>query len=215
MAQNGIFNHHRSNVKRIEKRKHLIDVAAQIFNRMGYHAAGVDLIIAEAGIAKTTLYRHFDSKEDLIVAVLQRIDEAFRKDMRQSVNLRARDPIEKLLATFDFLEEWFASLGFRGCPFVNAAREFGDRTSPVFQAVAMHKRLMLAYYEELAHAAAFAEPECVAQEINLLHEGATATAHIGGTPCSAKTARNMAERTLHRFAVKLHGRSMAQPKTSA
>jgi AcrR family transcriptional regulator len=58
-------------MKRAQKREHLIKVAAQVFNRMGYHAAGVDRVIAETGIAKTTLYRHFESKEDLIVAVLR------------------------------------------------------------------------------------------------------------------------------------------------
>ena len=62
-------------MKRAEKREHLIDVATRLFNRLGYHAAGIDQVIAEAGLAKTTLYRHFKSKEDLIVAVLRRLDE--------------------------------------------------------------------------------------------------------------------------------------------
>lgn len=75
-------------MKRAEKREHLIDVTAELFNSLGYHAAGVGQIIAEAGIAKTTLYRHLKSKDDLIVAVPKRIDEQLRKDMRTFVERR-------------------------------------------------------------------------------------------------------------------------------
>ena len=184
-------------MKRIAKRDHLIDVAADVFNRMGYHAAGVDRIIAAAGIAKTTLYRHFESKEDLIVAVLRRIDENFRSDMRRAVDGQISDPKQKILATFDYLESWFASAAFYGCPFVSAAREYGQRSSPVFQEVAMHKRLMLAYFEELAHAAKFIDPKDVAMEINLLHDGATATAHIVGSAHAAQMAKKIAEHLLN------------------
>ncbi|MGI9407251.1 MAG: TetR/AcrR family transcriptional regulator [Hyphomicrobiaceae bacterium] len=184
-------------MKRAEKKEHLISVAAEVFNRMGYHAAGVDRVIAEAGIAKTTLYRHFPSKEDLIVAVLDRIDEKFRDDMRRAVDARASEPREKLLATFDFLAEWFGDATFHGCPFVGAAGEYGERTSPVFLQAATHKRLVLAYFEELAHAAGFADPKRIAQEINLLHEGATAVAHMTGTARSAETAKATAARLIN------------------
>ncbi len=183
-------------MKRAEKRAHLINVAAEIFNRSGYHAAGVDQVIAESGIAKTTLYRHFRSKDDLIVAVLARIDEQFREDMRAAVDGLAADPAAKLLATFDFLEAWFASKTFRGCPFISAAREYGERTNPVFQESATHKRLVLAYFEELAYAAGYGDARKIAREINLLHEGATAVAHITGSSEAAAMAKEMAVRLI-------------------
>lgn len=183
-------------MKRAEKRAHLIDVAAEIFNRSGYHAAGVDQVIAEAGVAKTTLYRYFRSKDDLIVAVLARIDEQFRDDMRAAVDGVAADPAAKLLATFDFLAAWFATKTFRGCPFISAAREYGERTNPVFQESATHKRLVLAYFEELAYAAGYGDAKRIAQEINLLHEGATAVAHITGSSEAARTAKAMAARLI-------------------
>ena len=94
-------------MKRAEKREHLIEVATKSFNRLGYHATGIDFVIAEAGIAKTTLYRYFKSKDDLIVAVLDRIDDQYRENMREFVDKFAKSPIEKLLSTFDFLENWF------------------------------------------------------------------------------------------------------------
>ena len=183
-------------MKRAEKREHLIDVAATLFNRFGYHAAGIDRVIAEAGIAKTTLYRHFKSKDDLIVAVLNRIDREYRAKMRETVDRATADPAQKILATFDFLEEWFADNSFFGCPFVSAAGEYGERRSPVFQAVAMHKRLMIAYFEELARLAGLDDAEEVAEKINLLHEGAVATAHISGRADAARRAKDLAAQVI-------------------
>lgn len=184
-------------MKRAEKREHLIQVAAALFNRHGYHGAGVDRVIAEAGIAKTTLYRHFRSKEELIVAALQRVDGEFREAMRMFVEARSPDPAGRLLATFDFLESWFADKNFHGCPFISAASEFGDRTNPVFQEVLMHKRLVVAYFEELARAAGSSDPKRLADEINLLHEGATAVAQVTGATEAALQARRVAEKLIH------------------
>lgn len=183
-------------MKRAKKREHLVDVAAELFNRLGYHAAGVDQVISEAGIAKTTLYRHFKSKEDLIVAVLQHIDEEFRSEMRDFVDASRRQPKQKILATFDFLENWFNTQTFYGCPFMSAVGEYGERISPVFQEAAMHKRLMIAYFEELARAAKLKDPEQVAEEINLLHEGATAVAHVTRDPTAARKAKTLARRII-------------------
>jgi len=181
-------------MKRAQKREHLIEVATELFNRHGYHAAGIDRVIAEAGIAKTTLYRHFGSKEELIVAVLARIDARFRDAMRQTVDASTRDPRGKLLATFDYLETWFKDESFYGCPFMSAAGEFGERHNPVFQEAVLHKRLMIAYFEELARAAGLNDPRRVAEEINLLQEGAIAVAHISSDPAAARRAKTVATR---------------------
>lgn len=183
-------------MKRAEKRDHLIEVATGLFNRYGYHAAGIDRVIDESGIAKTTLYRHFRSKEDLIVACLKREDEKYRENMRQTVEKRASDPRQRLLATFDFLESWFKATSFFGCPFMSAAGEYGDRKSAVFQEAAVHKRLMLAYFEELARAARLENPKWVAEEINYLHEGATAVAHITGDADEAHKAKSIARKLI-------------------
>jgi len=183
-------------MKRQEKREQLIEVAARVFNRLGYHGAGVDHVIAEAGIAKTTLYRHFESKEDLIVAVLRRVDERFREDLRRAVEARASEPIDKILASFDFLEAWFNDPAFYGCPFISAAAEYAEGPSPVFREAALHKRLMIAYFEELARGAALPDPRAVAEDIHLLHEGAVAVAHVSGDTDAARRARRLAEQRL-------------------
>lgn len=183
-------------MKRAEKRDHLIDVAAALFNRLGFHAAGVDQVIAEAGIAKTTLYRHFPSKDDLIVAVLKREDERFREDMRHAVERSAGTPVDKLLATFDFLEGWFKGQSFHGCPFVSAASEHSERGNPIFREAAMHKRLLIAYFEELARGAGLDRPRELAEEINLLQEGAIAVAHVTGDWKAARKAKDVAVRLI-------------------
>ena len=183
-------------MKKAGKREHLIKVAAEIFNRYGYHAAGVDLVIAEAGIAKTTLYRHFKSKDELIVAALTRIDEEFREAMREAVDKSASEPKDKILATFDFLEAWFKDDVFYGCPFMGAASEHDNRDHPVFQAAILHKRLSLAYLEELAYAAGLNDPKELAAEINLLHEGAASVAHVSGKPEVAAMAKSIAEKLI-------------------
>lgn len=183
-------------MKRAEKREHLIDVASKLFNRFGYHAAGVDKVIAEAGIAKTTLYRHFETKEDLIVAVLKRIDAEYRERLRLYVEKKAKEPADRLVASFDYLDNWFINKSFYGCPFVSAAGEYSEKQSSVFQEAKLHKRLMLAYFEELARAAELNDPLLVAEQINILQEGAIAVAHVTGDYKAAKKAKAVAEKII-------------------
>ena len=178
-------------MRRAEIRDHLLDTAIRLFNRHGYHATGVDRLMAETGIAKTTLYRHFGSKEELIVAALAKVDEDAREEMRAFVEAASADPRERVLATFDQLALWLADCEFKGCPFVAAAAEFGGESDPVFQQAQLHKRLYLAYFEELVRAAGIAEPKRVARQLVMLHEGAIAYAQVlggGGVAASAKAA---------------------------
>lgn len=179
-------------MRRSEIRDHLLETALRLFNEKGYQATGVDLIIAESGVAKTTLYRHFETKEDLIVAALERRDEEDRREMREFVEKRASDPAERILLTFDFLQLWFKDKDFRGCSFMAATGEHKDMVDPVFRAASMHKRLTLAYFEELAHAARLRDPRRVADEINILHEGATAVAQVVRSAEPGRQAKRMA-----------------------
>lgn len=179
-------------MRRSEIRGHLLDTALRLFNLHGYHATGIDFLIAEAGVAKTTLYRHFETKEDLILAALERRDEQSRAEMRIFVEQRTNDPYERLLATFDFLEASVRDKQFRGCIFMSAAGEHKEAVDPVFRAALMHKRLVLAYFEELAHAARFAEPKRISDTINLLHEGATAIAQMTRTGEPVRQSKRMA-----------------------
>lgn len=184
-------------MSRAAKRDDLIDAAIRLFNRHGYHATGIDRLMEETGIAKTTLYRHFGSKEELIVAALARIDEAARDELRAFVEAASDDPVARILATFGQLDIWLRDPEFKGCPFAAAAAEFGDATNdPVFQQVRLHKRLTLAYFEELVRAARIPDPRRVARQIVMLHEGAIAFAQVLGPDGAADDARRAAERLI-------------------
>jgi AcrR family transcriptional regulator len=177
---------------RSDKKEQLIEVATALFNRHGYHATGVDRIMEETGISKATLYRHFKTKDELIVAVLERLDQKAREEMRSFVESASSDPRSRLLATFDQLEIWLQDKAFNGCPFMAAASEFGEKPNLVLQQVEMHKRLYLAYFEELARAAGLDDPRTRARQIVMLHEGAVAFAQVLGARHAARAAREAA-----------------------
>ncbi len=175
------------------RREHLIETASRLFNEHGYHATGIDRILAEAGVAKMTLYNHFRSKDELILAVLRRRDETFRNTLIRTVERLADTPRERLVAIFDALREWFASKTFRGCMFINASAEYNAPDSAIRAASCEHKRLLTSYIEELAHDAGAAEPAPLAGELSLLIDGATVSAQINCDTTAAYLAKRAAE----------------------
>ncbi|NKB50454.1 MAG: TetR family transcriptional regulator [Alphaproteobacteria bacterium] len=176
------------------RREQLVETALAVFNREGFHAAGIDRILAEAGVAKMTLYNHFRSKDDLILAALRRRDEEFRNWFPRAVEARTQDPVERLSAIFDVLGDWFDAADFRGCTFINAAAEYGDHASPIHAAVAEHKRLVEGYIAELAVAAGAPAPAPLARSLMMLMEGAIVIAHnTGDVAVVAADARRSAQ----------------------
>ena len=175
------------------RREQLVDSAAEIFCREGFNATGIDKVLREAGVAKMTLYHHFRSKNDLILAALRRRDERFRNWLVRTVEGNANDPRQRLLAVFDALEQWFSAPDFHGCMFINAAAEFGDLADPIHASAAEHKRLVRNYLETLAEDAGAKKPRQLAQQISLLVDGAVVAAQVSGDPSVTKTARAAAE----------------------
>jgi AcrR family transcriptional regulator len=112
-------------------RDRLIDTAIALFNRHGFHATGVDRIVAVAKVAKKTLYAHFPSKEDLILAALARKRAAFADRFLPAVLVVADDPKQRLLALFELAKSWFTDPDFYGCLFVNAAVEYSEPGHPI------------------------------------------------------------------------------------
>ena len=171
------------------KRDRLVEAGLKLFYERGFNATGIDAVLAEAGVAKMTLYKHFRSKDDLIIAVLRRRDEVFRNWLARAVERRASEPRERLIALFDVHREWFESKGFRGCMFINAAAEFGQLAGAIHAVAGEHKRLVIAYIKELAEAAGTADPDSLALQLCILLDGATAGAHVTGNPGAADAAR--------------------------
>src|SRR4051795_4170264 len=105
------------------KRDLLLDTAAELFYRDGYHAVGIDTILAEAGLAKMTLYHHFSSKEELIVASIDRRGAAIAAGGETALAAAGASPRKRLLALFDWYAQWFDHRDFNGCAFIRAAGE--------------------------------------------------------------------------------------------
>ena len=121
------------------KRDQLLETAGMLFYRDGYHATGIDRILAEAGIAKMTLYSHFRSKEDLILAVLKKRDQTMFESLNQFLDAKRRSPEKLLEAVFDWLVVWIGSKGFRGCAFLKAMAEYQNLNDPIHQAALAHR----------------------------------------------------------------------------
>lgn len=165
-----------------QKREKLIETATLLFARHGYHAVGIDRIIAEAGVSKVTMYHHFRSKDELILAVLRRRDSSYRNLVMREVEKRAKEPRDRMLALFVGLEEWLTHPDFTGCMFINATAEFHRHDDPIHAAAAEHKRLMLQYLGNLAGAAGADEPETLAQQVYMLMDGAIVQVQVGSDP---------------------------------
>lgn len=177
-----------------EKREQLIKTALRLFARHGYRATGIDTILAEAGVAKMTLYHHFKSKDELIVAALRRRDAEWRQWFMDRVSKRATTPRGRLLAVFDVLEEWFREREYHGCSFGQAATEFRDPRHAVHKMASEHKQQLLAYFRELAAAAGAKDSELLAQQIGLLVEGAVIHMEVFREPQVARIADDAAQK---------------------
>lgn len=170
-------------------RERILDTASELFYQKGIQNVGVDEIVARSGVAKMTLYKHFQSKDLLVLEFLRRRDERWRCWLETTVERYGTTPTECLLAIFEVLEEWFKSPDFRGCAFVNAAVELANREHPAHQAVVEHKQLVQAYILKLAKDAEVHNPEFLSRHFMLLIEGAIVTALIEGSAEAAQQAR--------------------------
>ena len=175
------------------KRDHLVETALSLFCRDGFHATGIDKILAEAGVAKMTLYKHFKSKDELILAVLRRRDEQFRNGFMRDVERAGGSPRLRLLAMFDVIGDWFKGRGFSGCTFINASAEFADKDDPIHAAAAEHQRLILAYIRRLADASGVDGAEQLARHLFLLIQGAIVAAFVMNDKDAARSAKKAAE----------------------
>jgi len=169
-------------------REALLDAAEALFYERGIQAVGMDDIRAAAGIALKRIYGLFATKEELVVAVLQRRDRRWRNSLTNYVEQHA-DPRERVLAVFDWLGRWFAEPDFRGCAWINAYGELGANSPAVLAEVRAHKE---AFHEQIANWVA-AATDAPAEPVCLLAEGAIVTAAITGDAKAAQRARAAAK----------------------
>ncbi|MEJ6123539.1 TetR/AcrR family transcriptional regulator [Vibrio sp. 2-Bac 85] len=198
------------------RKQHLIETALTLFNQYGYHATGIDLILAESGVSKATLYKHFRSKEALILAALQLRHEQVITRLQATIDNNTKTQLkhdltdqksiknastnaatnkadsEKLLAIFDDLNDWFNSETFFGCNFINVSAEYADPNHPINLFAAKHKQAIVdVIYTQLAE-----QESHKADQIGLLIEGAIVMAHTRGIKQSALLAKEMARQLI-------------------
>ena len=175
------------------KRDQLIETAGKLFYRDGYHATGIDRILAESQIAKMTLYHHFRSKEELILAVLERRSREMFDSLRQFLDAKKRSPKKRLEAVFDWLVAWISSQEFRGCSFLKAMAEYQNLDDPVHRAALAHKVALTVEIRCLAIAAGLKKPRNLPEQLSLLLEGAIVQSHAQGKVTPALRAREAAK----------------------
>ena len=175
----------------------LIDVAKKRFYRDGFRNVGIDQILGDVGISKTAFYKHFECKEDLMLAALVEHDQWLRQTFVEMVRERvaAAGP-EQLMALFDVVEFLTVDEDFAGCIFVHAAMEFPLPHDPAHQAAARSKRSMEELIERFAADAGATNPRALAQELCMIMEGVYVTKHVTRNPQAVHVARRIAKRAI-------------------
>jgi AcrR family transcriptional regulator len=175
-------------------RDRILDTAKRLFYRDGFRATGIDRIVAESGVAKMSLYRHFPSKEDLIAAFLDWRHDHWTSWFTAAVDARlARG--EGLTAVADALGEWFAQEDFRGCAFINAVAETGAADDPRHREQAVrHKRDLARYLGDVATRLGLAAPDQVAEKTLLCVEGMIVRAQMDPGPGIVDAGRRLLAR---------------------
>ena len=183
----------KAKLSKLSKRDQLIQTALELFAKNGIHATGVDSIVEQSGVTKKTLYAHFRSKEELVLAVLRQYDELARNDFMRRVESGGKTPRARLLAVFDFAERWFQQNNFYGCLFINTIGEYSDKGTPIRQICKEYKKLVKGYIHSLCEQAGAKNPQELAEELALLLESATVTAQVLQNPNTAKIAKRAAK----------------------
>lgn len=168
-------------------RERVMRAAYDLFSRQGTRTVGVDAVIGEAGVAKMTLYRNFASKDDLILAFLERREMLWTMGwVRVESQRRGDTPVQRLLAIFEIFGEWFGRPDFEGCSFITTLLEVTNRDSAVRQASVQHLANIRGYLCELAAQAGVTDPDSFARQWHILMKGSIIAGAEGDTQAAAR-----------------------------
>lgn len=166
-----------------EAQQHLLRAADELFYREGVRTVGVDAVVERAGVNKMSLYRQFSSKDELVLAYLERKDEQFFGYVEKSFAKHPGEPAKQLQQYFDDLAVRASIEEYRGCPFVNVSVEFPDTAHPARRFVFRNKARLMARLLELSTAAGADDPVALANGLGLLIEGVYAASQTYGPGC--------------------------------
>jgi AcrR family transcriptional regulator len=174
-----------------------LEAASRLFYERGIHAVGVDLIAAEAGVTKKTLYDRFGSKEQLVVEYLAARDERWRAFLTERLEAAGPTAAERVVAVFDAARGWAGENSTRGCSMVNAHAEISDPHHPAYTIITGQKAWMLSLFTDLAREAdPAADYEALGRTLLLLHEGALVAYGLNVFPDALGAAREQARSLL-------------------
>jgi AcrR family transcriptional regulator len=171
----GVGNAHGNSA---EVRDRILRTASTLFYQRGVRAVGVDLVVEEARVAKTSLYRHFRTKDDLIGAFLQREDEDFWNYWNSVTELHKTDPVAELEAHLDWIGERVGRPNYRGCPQLNVAAEFSDSDHPARRVASAHKQELRRRLKGIAARLRVKRPDELAGQLSLLINGAFVSSQV-------------------------------------
>jgi AcrR family transcriptional regulator len=181
-----------------EVRRRILDSAYDLFSERGVRAVGIDEVIEKADVAKATLYRHFRSKDELVLAFLQRREQRWTYEwLAADATRRGSTPQEQLLAIFDVFDEWFRRDDFEGCSFINTLLEMGAG-HPLGTASASHLENIRSFLRSLAARAGIADPEAFARTWHILMKGSIVAA-MEGDHEAAQRAKSVARLLLAQY----------------
>jgi AcrR family transcriptional regulator len=180
-----------------EVRTRILETACTLFYQRGVRAVGVDLVVEKAGVAKTSLYRHFGTKDDLVAAFLKREDEDFWGTWNRVAGQHVDDAAAELDAHLGWIGERVGRPNYRGCPQINVAAEFPEIDHPARKVATAHKREMRQRLKGIAERLGVARPDELAGQLSLLINGAFVSSQIfepdEATPLLRHTARALIE----------------------
>lgn len=175
MANNSVDS---SSSERAGVREKILQAASRLFYQRGVRAVGVDLVVEQAGVAKTSLYRHFKSKDDLIAAFLAREDQDFWATWDRVAKQHANNAKSELDAHLDWIGERIGRPNYRGCPQINVAAEFPESDHPAREVAARHKREMRRRLKGIAERLGVERPDELGGQLSLLVNGAFVSSQV-------------------------------------
>lgn len=177
-----------------DTRERLIAAGLDLFYRQGFHATGLDQVLAEVGTTKTTFYTYFESKDELALACIQRRDEGWRRKLPELLLERAgEDPLDQLREIWGVWRDWFDDIAFDGCLFLHACSEFPDPNDPCHQAARANVDALRGIVRELAERGGLDDPDGFARRFGLLMQGAIIYEVIDREGTAAQTAAEIGE----------------------
>jgi AcrR family transcriptional regulator len=183
-----------------DTRERIIKVAHDLFYERGFHGVGLESILDEVGVTKTTFYNHFESKDALVVDALRWHDAWWRNEFAQLLRKHGGDaPRDRLLAIFDAIDEVMHAPGYKGCIFINVAVQYPACHDPAHVEATVHKGAMKDLLAELAAYAGATEPRRLAEELALVMEGVYVSQQVVNDPGVINAGKRLAQTIVDRY----------------